>query len=40
VTLYYGRDKDSIRLPRKFTEVVDEKTNQLLMRVCGGATGY
>jgi hypothetical protein len=40
VTLYYGGDKDSIRLPRKFAEVVDEKTNQLLMRVRGGATGY
>jgi hypothetical protein len=40
VTLYYGRDKDMIRLPRKFAVVVDEKTNQVLMRVHGGATGY
>jgi hypothetical protein len=40
VTLYYSRDKDSIRLPRKFAEVVDEKTNQVLLQVRGGTTGY
>jgi hypothetical protein len=27
VTLYYGVDPDSIRMPSKFTDVVDVKTN-------------
>jgi hypothetical protein len=40
VTLYYDIDQDTIRLPRQFGEVVDEKMNQVLLRVRGGATGY
>jgi hypothetical protein len=40
MTLYYGRDKDTIRLSRKFAEVVEKKMNQVLLRVRGGATGY
>jgi hypothetical protein len=39
VTLYHGRDQDTIRLPRKFAEVVDERHNQVLLRVRGGANG-
>jgi hypothetical protein len=39
VTLNYGADPDSIRLPRKFGKVVDIKTNQVVLRVRGGATG-
>jgi hypothetical protein len=39
VTLNYGADPDSIRLPRKFGKVVDVKTNQVVLRVRGGATG-
>jgi hypothetical protein len=39
VTLNYGVDPDSIRLPCKFGKVVDIKTNQVVLRVRGGATG-
>jgi hypothetical protein len=39
VTFNYGGDPDSIRLPRKFGDVVDVRTNQFLLRVRGGATG-
>jgi hypothetical protein len=39
VTLNYGADLDSIRLPRKFGKVIDVKTNQVVLRVHGGATG-
>jgi hypothetical protein len=39
-TLNYGSDPDSIRLPRKFRDVVDVRMNQVLLRVRGGATGY
>jgi hypothetical protein len=39
VTLNYGGDLDSIRLPRKFIDVVDVSTNQVLLRMPGGATG-
>jgi hypothetical protein len=38
VTLYHNRDKDTIRLPRLFAAVVDDRHNQVLLRVCGGAT--
>jgi hypothetical protein len=38
-TLSHGIDQDSIRLPRKFGEVVDVRTDQVVMRVRGGATG-
>jgi hypothetical protein len=36
VTLNYGADQDSVRLPRKFGDV---RINQVLLRVRGGATG-
>jgi hypothetical protein len=39
VTLNYGGDPDSIRLPRKFSDVVDIRTKQDVPRVHGGATG-
>jgi hypothetical protein len=39
-TLNYGGDPDSIRLSRKFRDVVDVRTNQVLLRVRGGATSY
>jgi hypothetical protein len=39
VTLNYGGDPDSIRLPRKFGDMVDVRTNQVLLRVRGGAAG-
>jgi hypothetical protein len=39
ITLNYGADPDSVRLPRKFGDVVDVRTNQVLLRVSGGATG-
>jgi hypothetical protein len=39
VTLNYGGDSDSIRLPHKFGNVVDVRTNQVVLRVRGGATG-
>jgi hypothetical protein len=39
VTLNYGADPDSIRLPRKFGKVVDVRTNPVMLRVCGGTTG-
>jgi hypothetical protein len=32
-------DQDSVRLPHKFGEVVDVRTNQVVLRVRGGATG-
>jgi hypothetical protein len=38
-TLNYGGDPDSIRLPRKFGDVVDVRMNQVLLRVHGGTTG-
>jgi hypothetical protein len=38
-TLSYGADQDSFRLPRKFGEVVDVRTNQVVLRVRGGAIG-
>jgi hypothetical protein len=38
-TFSYGADQDSVRLPRKFGEVVDVRTNQVVMQVRGGATG-
>jgi hypothetical protein len=38
VTLNYSTDPDSIRLPRKFEKIVDVKTNQVVLRVRGGAT--
>jgi hypothetical protein len=38
VTLNYGGDPDSIRVPRKFVDVVDVRTNQVLLRVRGCAT--
>jgi hypothetical protein len=40
VTLNYDSDPDSIRLPCKFGDVVDVRTNQVLLRVHDGATGY
>jgi hypothetical protein len=39
VTLNYGTNPDSIRLPRKFGKVIDIRTNQVILRVHGGATG-
>jgi hypothetical protein len=39
VTLNYGVDQDFVRLPRKFGEVVDVRTNQVLLQVRGSATG-
>jgi hypothetical protein len=39
ITLNYDGDPDSIRLPRKFGDVVNMSKNQVLLRVCGGATG-
>jgi hypothetical protein len=39
VTLNYGADPDSIRLHCKFGKVVDVNTNQVVLRVRGGATG-
>jgi hypothetical protein len=39
VTLNYGVDPDSISLPRKFGDIVDIRTNQVLLRVRGSATG-
>jgi hypothetical protein len=39
-TFYYIREPNSIGLPRKFTEVVDKTTKQVLLRVRRGATGY
>jgi hypothetical protein len=39
VTLNYSADPESIRLPRKFGKVVDVKTNQVMLRMRGGATG-
>jgi hypothetical protein len=38
-TLSYGADQDSVTLPRKFGEVVNVRTNQVVLRVRGGATG-
>jgi hypothetical protein len=38
ITLNYGADPDSIRLPRKFGKVIGVKTNQVVLRVRGGAT--
>jgi hypothetical protein len=40
VTLNYDSDPDSIRLPRKFGDVVDMRMNQVLLRVHSGATSY
>jgi hypothetical protein len=39
VTLNNGGDPDSIRLPRKFGDVIDVSTNQVLLRMPSGATG-
>jgi hypothetical protein len=39
VSLNYGGIPDSTRLPRKFSDVIDVRTNRVLLRVCGGATG-
>jgi hypothetical protein len=39
ITLNFGADQDSVRLPRKFGEVVDVRTTQVSLRVHGGATG-
>jgi hypothetical protein len=39
VTLNYGSNPDSIRLPHKFGDVVDVRMNQVLLRVRGDATG-
>jgi hypothetical protein len=39
VTLNYGSDPDSIRLPCKFGDMIDVRTNQVLLRV-RYATGY
>jgi hypothetical protein len=39
ITLNYGADPDSIRLPRKFGKVVDVKTNQVVLRARGDAPG-
>jgi hypothetical protein len=39
VTLNYGGDPDSVRLPRKFSDMVDVRINQVLLRVSGGAIG-
>jgi hypothetical protein len=39
VTLNHGADQDSVRLPRKFGNVVDMRTNQVVLRVRGSATG-
>jgi hypothetical protein len=39
VTLNYGGDPNSVRLPRKFGDVVDVRKNQVLLRVSGSATG-
>jgi hypothetical protein len=38
VTLYHGRDKDTIRLPCQFTAVVDDRHNKVLLRVRDDAT--
>jgi hypothetical protein len=37
--LNYGADQDFVRLRRKFGEVVDVRTNQVVLRVRGSATG-
>jgi hypothetical protein len=37
VTLYHGMDKDTIRLPHQFASVVDDRHEQVLLRVRGGA---
>jgi hypothetical protein len=39
VTLNNDADPDSIGLPRKFDDIVDVKTNQVVLRMRGGATG-
>jgi hypothetical protein len=39
ITLNYGGDPESIRLPHKFADVVDVRKNQVLLRMRGGATG-
>jgi hypothetical protein len=39
VALYHGQDQDTIRMPRKFAEVLDEQHNQVMLRVRGSATG-
>jgi hypothetical protein len=39
VTLNYGADPTSIRLPRKFGKVFDVRMNQVVLRVHGGTTG-
>jgi hypothetical protein len=39
VTVNHGADQDPIRLPRKFGDMVDVRTNQVVLRVRGGATG-
>jgi hypothetical protein len=40
MTMNRGMNMNMIKLPRRFAAVVDETTNQVLLRVCGGATGY
>jgi hypothetical protein len=37
-TLSYSADQDYFRLPHKFGEVLDVRTNQVVLRVRGGAT--
>jgi hypothetical protein len=39
VTLNYSTDPNSVRLLRKFGDVVDVRMNEVLLRVSGGATG-
>jgi hypothetical protein len=39
ITLNYDADPDSIRLPRKFGDIADVRTNQVVLRVRGGFTG-
>jgi hypothetical protein len=39
VTLNYGKNPDSIRLPHKFKDIVDVRTNQVVLRVGGDAIG-
>jgi hypothetical protein len=38
MTLNFGVDQDSVALPRKFGDVVDVRTHQVVLRVRGGAT--
>jgi hypothetical protein len=39
MTLYHGRDKDKINLPRQFIAVVEDQHEQVLLWMRGGTTG-